>query len=72
MKAIITAAAASLMLSSASFAAAPVVQHEATKATAQQKGPVLLAAGGLKTSGKASATSKGMGLNKGRSACACG
>lgn len=72
MKAIITAAIASLMLSSASFAAAPIMQHEATKATAQQKGTILLAAGGLKTSGATSATSKGKGFSKGRSACACG
>ncbi|MFE0018978.1 hypothetical protein ACFWXH_29300 [Mesorhizobium sp. NPDC059054] len=72
MKTIMAAAIASLVLSSASFAAAPVVQHETPKATAQHKGTILLAAGGLKTSGKASTTSKGMGLSKGRSACACG
>lgn len=72
MKTIMTAAIASLMLSSASFAAAPVVQHEATKATAQQKGTILLAAGRQNTRGAAATTSKGMGLSGGRSACACG
>ncbi|HEV2505159.1 MAG TPA: hypothetical protein VGV39_18935 [Mesorhizobium sp.] len=49
MKTIFAAAIASLTLSSAAFAAAPVMTKDTPKATAQQEGTILLAAGGRKS-----------------------
>lgn len=51
MKTILAAAIASLMLSSATFAAAPAVTREAPKASSQQKGNTVLARGYVKPAG---------------------